>query len=300
MCQEATSFRVTKTFNNNVLAAVSSCGERVVLTGRGIGFQRRPGNVIGPQGVDLVYVLEDDLAATRAERSLSSLDPEVIDIARQVLATATQRLVLRNPASLLLPLADHIAFIVERGAQGTHMDFPLQWEVREMYPVETQVGAQAVALVRERLQVHPEPGEETAFALHFVAGQMARGGLGGAMRTTSLIARVLQAVTHSTGVRVDPASLAGRRFIVHLRFLLSRLSCEPRSDGAREPDAVTTAIHAQTGPTARGAASAVAAVLEQELSQRLSPVEMAFLTLHLHLLTTRSTSSGKDKQRPRA
>ena len=51
--------RIKKVINNNVLCVVDDKGIEMIVTGRGIGFQRHRGERIDPAAVEQIYRMEE-------------------------------------------------------------------------------------------------------------------------------------------------------------------------------------------------------------------------------------------------
>ena len=51
--------RIKKIINNNILCAVDDKGNELIVTGRGIGFQRHRGEIIDPAVVERTYRMEE-------------------------------------------------------------------------------------------------------------------------------------------------------------------------------------------------------------------------------------------------
>ena len=48
---------------------------------------------------------------------------------------------------MMLPVLDHLVAAVHRAEQGSVIDFPLTWEVQQLYPDEARLGHRAVEIV---------------------------------------------------------------------------------------------------------------------------------------------------------
>ena len=51
--------RIKKVINNNVLCVVDQAGRESIVTGKGIGFQRKTGQFVYPALVEKTYHMED-------------------------------------------------------------------------------------------------------------------------------------------------------------------------------------------------------------------------------------------------
>ena len=87
-----------------------------VLVGRGIGFQRKPGDEISPATADRQYL---ELSPERAQflKGVLSLDPAVMETISAAVDLAVDLLGELHP-SVYVVLAEHISFAVQRAGSG--------------------------------------------------------------------------------------------------------------------------------------------------------------------------------------
>ncbi|WP_198018492.1 PRD domain-containing protein, partial [Sedimentibacter sp. B4] len=60
---------------------------------------------------------------------------------------------LSIPASqaLVIAIADHLSFAVRRHQDDARVEYPLAWEIAQLYPTYAAVGRRALDIVRARL-----------------------------------------------------------------------------------------------------------------------------------------------------
>jgi len=204
-----------------------------------------------------------------------------VRVAREIVDTATEHMDLRVTQTLLLPIADHLVFAVERAEAGVAFDYPLRWEVTQLYPREVAVGRLGVDIVHRRLGVQLPPEEAIPLAMHLVNAQFSSRGLSPTIEMTRRITEVLQTVESSMGMRLDRDAMSTARFVTHLRYLFARMEDQQVLEDAprRVLDAVVDAH-----PHAYRCAQEVRDVL-QGGGDMLTEDEILYLTLHLARLT---------------
>lgn len=62
--------QIQKVLNNNVISVIDEQGKEIVVMGRGIAFQRRPGDPVDEALIDKVFRLEDHSVHERMKMSL--------------------------------------------------------------------------------------------------------------------------------------------------------------------------------------------------------------------------------------
>lgn len=248
--------QVVRVFNNNVVLARRG-DQEVVATGRGIGFNVKPGDVIDPTHVERVYV-----PAAMVSAVADCLAEE------QVRATS----------SLVTAIADHVGFAVERTLAGQSVSYPLHDEIVSLYPNEYALARRILDRLNRHLAAPLPSAEATAIALHLVNADFAPGDLSRTYEMTDLIQQVLDVVGQDIGMGLKGASLSKARFITHLRYLLARLERGERVSA--DISALTDQLLAAY-PREIACARKVASVIELRCNQLLNEDEIAYLGLHI-------------------
>ncbi|WP_341358064.1 CAT RNA binding domain-containing protein [Georgenia sp. M64] len=125
---------ILRVFNNNVVLARTDAGSDVILTGRGLGFQARPGDTVDQDKVVRVFVPEDGRDPDNFGALISAIPPELLLLADQALAASDAGSGRRASSTTVVGLADHISFALERLRQGIEIEYPLRAEVAHLYP----------------------------------------------------------------------------------------------------------------------------------------------------------------------
>lgn len=285
----STQASVKRVYNNNVVLAVEADATEVVLLGKGIGFQRRPGETIDTSLADQRFVAEGPYRAPQLAGLLSDAPSEQITLARTITELGHATLGLEPRQSLMIPVLDHLTFAVRRAEEGTHIDFPLRWEVAQLYPAEAALGRQVVTLVNERLGVQLQEDEWVAFALHFVNQQWTKGDFSKTVAMTETIGRVFVRLAERWGTPIDENASSAARFVTHLRYVFARAASGKQLATSRLD--MLTAVR-QAYPEAAEAALDIAELIGQSINREISNDEVSYLALH----TTRLYAEMKEQQ----
>lgn len=273
----STALGVVRVLNNNALLAVDAAGARKLLLGRGIAFGRKLGDVIERSEASEIFVPDPAYPIVQLTAFVSETPIEVIGVARRLVDLARDRAGIRPSQALLLGLADHLHFAVERARTGMTIEYPLRWEVAQLYPQETAVGRAAVDLASAELGV-PIPAEEaTAFAMHLVNAQFASPDLATTVAMTNRIGKVVDVVCAAMGITPTEDSINIARFVTHLRYVIARMA--NRTQIAGSPPGLEHSIR-QAHPGAYDVAQRVQAVLEMD-GASLTEAEVVYLAMHI-------------------
>ncbi len=270
--------RVKRVLNNNSVLAVDDEGHEVVAIGKGLGHGRRAEDTLDGAAIDQVFIASGDASSDRLAQFLSDIPLIYIRAAGKVAELAQEQLGLRISQSLILPLADHFHFAAQRIREGISVEFPLGWEVAQLYPKELATGRSAVLIANRALGIELQPDEAVALALHFVNSQFAAPGLNKTVQMTEIITQILDIIDHSFGIKVDQQSMNAARFVTHLRYLFIRVASGKQ---ITEPSTVLSNAIAETHPEAWGCAAKIQFRLQMGLSDVLTQDEIAYLALHV-------------------
>ncbi|BAS12687.1 beta-glucoside operon antiterminator [Arthrobacter sp. Hiyo8] len=270
--------QVKRVLNNNAVLAIDDDGNDLVVIGRGLGHGRRPGDEISREVADQVFVAAENANVERLARFLDDIPLDCLNAAGEVAALAGERLDLRVSQALVVPLADHLSFAVERLQAGIRAQFPLAWEVSQLYPKELSTGREALGLVEASLGVRLHDDEAVALAMHFVNAQFATPGMEKAMQMTGVIAQAFALVDKTFGFTVDQQSMNAARFVTHLRYLFSRVASGKQIS---EKSSVLVDAIIQSHAEAVVCAAKIQYLLEMGLDTSLTRDEVAYLALHV-------------------
>lgn len=275
--------RVKRVIGNNAVVAVDDDGHEVVALGRGVGHGRRPNDLVDTNRVEQVFIAGGAAAGDRLTEFLADTPLSCVRTAARIAELAHERLGLRVTQALILPIADHLTFAMHRYRQGISMDFPLVWEVGQLYPRELEVGRAAVTLADTILSIKLDPDEAVAFAMHFVNAQFATPGLSTTVRMTETITRMFDVVERTFGLTIDRQSMTAARFVTHLRYLFTRIS-----SGKQIHESHRTLVDAiaNAHPDAMVCAAKLQYFIEMSQSTHLTPDETAYLAMHVARLVT--------------
>ena len=212
--------KIIRQINNNAALALDGNGKELVVLGRGVGFPKMP------------YELTD---LSRIERTFYDVSPKYFGMAADlprplVLACAeiAERAELEldcalNP-NLPFTLADHLNFAAERLRKGIEISTPLAYDVRHLYPKETELAKQARELLAREAGLELPDSEVVNIALHLINAEAEAGDMHSMMMTLKALSDVDGIVEKQLDITLNKESFSYSRFSMHLRYLVQRLA----------------------------------------------------------------------------
>lgn len=266
--------QLLRVFNNNVVLARRGA-EDVIVTGRGIGFQAKPGAKVDPAKVVKVFVPDSGRDPDHLAAMIAGIPGEYVQLVIDAMHSVDMSEALRSKLTLVVAIADHIHGAVSRGKP---VSYPLEAEVRHLYADDFALAQQLLTAINSGLHKPLAPDEAVAITLHLVNAGFAVGDLSGTYRMTGLIQQILAVIGSHNDTELNSEDISVARFITHLRYLFVRMAEHQQLDS--DDRQVATAISARY-PDAVETAQMVANLIELRLDSALTPDEVSYLTLHI-------------------
>lgn len=272
--------KILRIFNNNVVLARDDAGtgREVILTGRGLGFQAKPGQSVDPANIVRTFVPEDGRDPDNFGAMVAAIPPEHLLLAERAIEAGRAELAIPTSAALSIALADHLSFAIKRLADGIEFEYPLRAEVSHLYPAELRAAQLILNHVNASLPAPLDDGEAVSIALHLVNAAFAVGDLSFTYQMTGVFNQLFEVLEQASGRPIERDSVNAARFITHLRYFFVRASSGKQLD--EQAGKLRTAIKGSY-PAAYATALRLQNVLELRLGEELSEDEVTYLTLHV-------------------
>lgn len=271
--------RIEKALNNNVLIAEHPAYNEVVLIGKGIGFNRKPGDFIDTDNVEKLFVLKNEKEQENYIKLLPFLDQnfhEVIISAIDLIKQQTSSLLNEH---IHVALTDHLMFALTRASQGMEMSNPFLVETKALYRREYEVAKEVVELIKEKTDISLPDGEIGFIALH-IHSALTNKELSEVNQHSQLISKLVGIVEERFEIEIDREGIDYMRLVRHLRFTIERVK---RGERVEEPEKIT-ALLKQEYPVCYSLAWKLIKVMQHTLRMKVFDAEAVYLTMHLQRL----------------
>lgn len=273
--------RIKKVINNNILCAVDEKGNELIVTGRGLGFQRKVGEFIDTAKIEKTYRMEDKVEQQKLRELISQIPEEHLALTQALIDYIKGQIPQPLNESLLITLADHISFAIKRKEQGIAFNNPLKGSIMAYYPTEYHLGQHCLNMIRQELGIALHDDEAAFIALHIVNAEL-NTNMSEMYDITRLIEGCICVVEYYYQKEFDRDSLGFSRFVVHLRYFAQRLfQNKILPDNADEHDAVFRQLIARNCGTHYKCAQCIGDYIQNAWNKTLSDEELVYLTIHL-------------------
>lgn len=166
--------KIYKIINNNIISAKDENELEVILMGKGLGFNKKKGDLVDEENVEKIYHLENKTHLERLINLLSSIPIEHIDLCLDIVSHIQDKFDYKLNENIYISLTDHISFAIKRREKGYNFTNPLLHEVRNIYKQEFELGLYAVNYLNKNLNINFDEHEASSIALHIVDAEYDR------------------------------------------------------------------------------------------------------------------------------
>lgn len=277
--------KIEKVFNNNVVQILGINNEEIIVMGKGLGFQKKPGDEVNQDLIEKRFILQntDTDMVGELSRVYVDLDSEEIDLVLEIIHQGQEKLGQTFDISLYIALADHLHYTIQRTREGLTLQNPLAWEVRKFYPEEFQLGKDTIELVKEKMTLQLADEEAASIALHFINAQKDGGLLEKNRLISKIVSDILEIVRLHFGEVRDEESISYNRFITHVQYFAQRVA---NGLVQGKNDAFLYEQVKENYPHAFACTEKIKSYVESAYNFAMSRDEQVYLTIHIQRLET--------------
>ena len=271
-------YRVRKALNHNTLIAISmEDNQEYLLIGKGIGFGKKVSERFEiPENIECsIYSLHEQTERGKAMELIKGIEPVYLEIAGKVLAKS-EEVFGKIDKRILFPMADHIAFAVQRIRANEQISNPLTDDIRTLFHMEYKTAECVKDILWEMLQVEIDEHEIGYIALH-IHSAIEDENVALSMQIAMAVRECIRMIEEETGQTIDVMSLSYNRLMNHIRYMVAR-SIKGEKLKLNMNDYMSVKF-----PKSFWMATEVCKQLEKQL-HRTSPldeVEIGYLAMHI-------------------
>lgn len=208
--------KITRVYNNNVIAATDG-NQEMILTGNGIGFQKKADDLVDEKKINKQYIFEDS-QRTQFNQLLNRTPILYFQMAESIANRACTELNIELSNQILISLTDHIWYAVERKKRNISMPSLMLYDVKNLYPEEFKVGMWAVKLIEVNTDVTLGEHEASFIAMHIVNATI-KSAKSNTKKILSFISDIQNIIENTFSITFDETSFDYFRLVTHLKFL---------------------------------------------------------------------------------
>ena len=269
--------KILKVFNNNSIAAISDELGDIILTGSGIGFQKKIGDLVDESKIEKTYLFKDE-QKKRFEQSIAEVPAVYFEIANKIVAKASKDLETDFSGEIFIAISDHLSFAVKRKKEHVYLPNIILNETKTLYKKEFQVGLWALDYIERKIGIRLDDDEAGYLALHLVNFSF-NDKANNAIRIVTLTKEVLNLIKTTMKIELEEDSIGYARISIHLKYLAERIF---RNEEVNFED-TTSDIPDMLKENARLALciNRIVKLIKDRYDYILSPDEQTYLCIHI-------------------
>ncbi len=271
--------QIKRVINNNIISAMDGNTE-VVISGRGIGFGHREGDVIDPNKIEKIYRMEDSERLARFKDLLAKVPLEHLNITDEIITMAKRELGPDINENIYVTLTDHISFALQRFDRGMMFENALTHEVRSFYPAEFRIGEKAVELIKNATDKWLGEDEAASIALHLVSAQLSER-TSVAFEITQAVKAILQILTEMVDEHDPDIKCRLDDMIPTFKHLVYRVIAKQQYSGE---DTMLYSFATGTYPLEAEVCGRIVDYLEKRFEQKIKKDECSYIIILLRKL----------------
>lgn len=214
--------KVVKSFNNNILLVREKDKEKILFK-KGIGFGKRPGDLVEKGTiVEKVFVIEDEDNRRNFSEIINKVDNKLLVLFEEVMDDITDELNEELNEKIHISLIDHIYYAIKRTREKEEMQNPFLVEIETLYSKEFEMAQKISKKIKKKLNVKLPRGEEGFIALHIHSART-DGKLSNTIKCSYLSSIIVKEIEGKLNIKIDRKSLDYARFLTHVRFAIERI-----------------------------------------------------------------------------
>lgn len=276
-------YRVVQVLNNNI-AIVKKNNEQAIAMGKGLVFQKKKGDLLSEDTIQNLFVLISEESKQNFSFLLKDVPLDFITTAYEVIENAIKKYQYSVQEYIYVTLTDHIYWNYKRLVKGEYQNSLLP-DISQQYPTEYQIAKDALAIIKERLDIAFPEDELKNISIHFINAQG---------KTPEPVTsppdfydeqkRALEEIEEylrkKNIVRTEKTQNFYDRLMIHLRYMLERTEEAEVDEFAEKLEADLKKDY----PEAYSVAEGMYQILNETNGLKLNASEQVYFTIHIQRL----------------
>lgn len=210
--------KVVKNINNNVSICIDNDGNELVAFGKGIGFKKTPYELNDMNQVDKIYY-----NISPSYMSLfQSIPGEYFEMASQIISYAKHKIHMNVNPNLVVTLADHIFFTVNRYEKKMIMNYLMFHDLKFIRQEIYEIGNYGIQVINSYKHIRIPIEESYGIALHFINSMSVSNMIQREIKDSTVIEGVTRIIENHFAIHINRDSFTYLRFKTHIQYLIKR------------------------------------------------------------------------------
>lgn len=269
-------YKVIKTLNNNAIIATDlEYNQEVIILDKGLGFKAKVADTLKHEKTMNIYRIQKQ----QTQDISNHVDPIYLEITNDILNEAKSVFGDKVDGKVLIPLADHISFAIERIEQQLNISNPFTNDIKLLFPDEYQIATKARDLIFDKTNVMIPEDEISYITLH-VHSALSEDLVSSSMQMAIIVQESIELIEKKLNTKIDQYSISYARLLNHIKYMLLRLK------NGEQIEIDMQEYVKERFPTAYHVALAACTYMGTSMKQEMPIVEVSYLAIHIERIMT--------------
>lgn len=270
---------IERIYNNNVVLVVDEDNKKeLILTGCGIGFQKKAGQEVDINKIEKKFTIQDESFRDKISKLASQVDESIFNASTQIIEHAERVLAIELYEYIYVSLTDHIAFALKRQRENISIKNDLLYEIRRIHKREFNIGKWAVDYINETFNVNFTEDEAGFIAMHIVNANYQENTTESFLMT-KIVKEILNIIRYYYSIQFKEDDINYDRLITHLKFFSKRLIDKNQSEDKQNELIEIIKIKYED---AYKCSCQISKFIEEKYNYNVNQDELLYLTLHIN------------------
>ena len=270
---------IEKIYNNNVvLVKDTTSNKQLILTGCGIGFQKKVGQLADETKIEKKFIAEDESFKNNISKLALEVDENVFKASSAIVEYTESKLKTDLYDYIYVALTDHISFALKRYKENIEIKNELLYEIRRIHKAEFEIGLWALEYINREFDVNLPEDEAAFIAMHIVNANYSEN-TSESLLMTKIVKEILNIIRYFYSIEFNQNEMNYERFLTHLKFFAKRLI---KNESKRNSKNELLEIIKEKYNESYECANKIKIFIEEHYEYVVSEDEMLYLTIHIN------------------
>lgn len=270
---------IEKIYNNNVvLVKDTTSNKQLILTGCGIGFQKKVGQLADETKIEKKFIAEDESFKNNISKLALEVDEDVFKASSAIVEYTESKLKTDLYDYIYVALTDHISFALKRYKENIEIKNELLYEIRRIHKAEFEIGLWALEYINKEFDVNLPEDEAAFIAMHIVNANYSEN-TSESLLMTKIVKEILNIIRYFYAIEFNQNEMNYERFLTHLKFFAKRLI---KNENKRNSKNELLEIIKEKYNESYECANKIKIFIEEHYEYVVSEDEMLYLIIHIN------------------
>ena len=268
---------IERVYNNNVVL-VKENNKELILTGCGIGFQKKVGQLADKDKIEKKFIAEDNSFKNKISKLAMQVDENIFKASFDIIQYSEGKLKTNLYDYIYVALTDHIAFALKRYEEGIEIKNDLLYEIRRIHKREFEIGLWSIDYLNKEFNIELPEDEAAFIAMHIVNANYSEE-TSESFLMTKIVNQILNIIRYFYCVDFNTDEMNYERLLTHLKFFSKRLI---KNESKHNKENELLEIVKLNYKEAYNCTLKIKKFIEEHYKYLVSEDEVLYLTLHIN------------------